>query len=532
MFDQLRRARFEHRRRRRRDTAFHLYVVLLLTVMYLVPFGAVAYAAAGSPLEPWASYARRTLPFAGTAVALTWLRVVVGDAVWRGPVLLDAATATWLLPTPVDRGRLLRPRLRRAVLLHGAGAGLLTAVAMYFLNLVVLGRPTAGIGLAAAAAAVFGVFTAGTAGLVVCHDAVGRARRATTALTSLAAAALLCAVLRAPAWLEPLFLWTGPWGWVTQCLAAASGMPPRGWPVAAALLLASAAGVTARADWEVAAMPVGALRRRIHSASSVSAAVVTVDFRQACLAVRRSGEGRTAFRPAVLPAPRRPWLVLPWRTTVGWLSRPAALGWTAVWLGLAYTAVTIAAAVDGLDRVAALLSALAAGYGAAAGLLEAARLDGDDVNRSRALPWTFPGIVLRHAALPLMVLLPAGAAACALIAALGRPVLPALLMLCCFPALAAAALISACRGTLPYELLVGADTAMGNTALPQVALWYLRGPLAACTVLFPFLTFGLRSGEGGAPSLLAGCVLGGGLLLGTVGLTAWAGVRAWSHVRG
>ncbi|MGW7101534.1 DUF6297 family protein [Streptomyces sp. NPDC054838] len=531
-FDLLHGARREHRLRKRGDTAFHLYVVLLLTVMYLVPFGAIAYAEAGSPREPWASYAREAMPFAGTAVALAWLRIVVGDARWRGPVLLDAATATWLLPAPVDRGRLLRPRLRRAVLLHGAGAGLSTAVAMYFLNLMMLGRPTAGIGLAAAAAAVFGALTAGTAGLVVCRDAVAHARRAAAVLTALAASALLCAVLDAPAWLEPLFLWSGPWGWTTQCLAAASGSPPTGWPAAAVLLVACAAWVIGRADREIAALPVDVLLRRIRSAASVSAAVVGVDFRLARLAVRQAGAGGARSRMPALPAPRRPALVIPWRTAVGWLAGPARLGWAAVWLGGAFTAVTVAPATEGLDRVAAVLSALAAGYGAAVGLLEAARLDGDDVNRSRALPWPFPGIVLRHAVLPLVVLLSAGGAACVLVAVLGRPALPAVLLLCCFPALVGAALVSACRGTLPHELLVGADTALGNTAVLQVAVWYLRGPLAACAVLFPFLTYGLRCAERGAPSLLAGSVLGGGLLLGTTGLAAWAGVRAWSHLRG
>uniref|UniRef100_A0AAU2JP14 ABC transporter permease n=1 Tax=Streptomyces sp. NBC_00049 TaxID=2903617 RepID=A0AAU2JP14_9ACTN len=531
VFGLLHGARRAHRVQKRRDTAFHVYVVLLLTAMYLVPFGALAYGAAGSPREPWATSVSGALPFAGTALALAWFRVVVGDARWRGPVLLDAATASWLLPAPVDRGRLLRPRLRRTIVLHGAGAGLLTAVATYFLNLVVLGRPTAGIALAAAAAAVFGALAAATAGLVVSRDAIGPARRAAAALTVLAAAALLCAVLDAPAWLRPLFLWSGPWGWVTQCLAAASGSAPTGWPAAAALLVACAVWVIGRADREIAAMPVGVLLRRIRSAASVTAAVVTVDFRQARLAARGPESGVRRFRPPVLPPPRRPWLAVPWRTAAGWLAGPARLGWAAVWLAGAYTAVTVAPAAQGPGRIAAVLSALAAGYAATVGLLEAARLDGDDVNRSRALPWTFPGIVLRHALLPLAVLLPAGAVACALLASLGRPVLPAVLLLCCFPALLGAALISACRGTLPYELLLGADTVMGNTAVLQVAVWYLRGPMAACVVLFPFLAYGLRSVEGGAPSLPAGAVLGGGLLLGTTALAAWAGMRAWSHVR-
>ncbi|MFF4365452.1 DUF6297 family protein [Streptomyces sp. NPDC001594] len=525
-------ARRAHRLRKRGDTAFHLYVALLLTAVYLVPFGAIAYGAAGRPMEPWASYARDALPCAGTALALAWLRVVVGDARWRGPVLLDPATVAWLLPAPVDRGRLLRPRLRRAVLLHATVAGLLTAVAGYFLNLVILGRPTAGIALAAAAAAAFGALTVGTAGLIVCRDAIAHARRAAAALTALAASALLCAVLDAPSWLQAVLLWSGPWGWVTQCLAAASGSPPAGWPAAAALLAACAAWVVGRADRAVAALPVDVLFRRIRSATSVSAAVLSVDFRLARLAARQAEAAGRPSRRSALPPPRRPALIVPWRTAVGWLDRPARAGWAAVWLAGAYTAVTLAPAAEGLDRVATVLTALAAGYGAAVGLLEAARLDGDDVNRSRALPWPFPGIILRHAVLPLMVLLPAGGAACALIAALARPVLPAVLLLCCFPALVGAALVSACRGTLPHELLVGADTAMGNTAVLQVAVWYLRGPLAACVVLFPVLTYGVRYAESGAPGLLAGSLLGGGLLLGTTALTAWAGVRAWSHVRG
>ncbi|MFI6049729.1 DUF6297 family protein [Streptomyces violascens] len=514
--EQLHVARGAHRRRKRQDTAFHLYVVALFSAMYLVPFIAIAYGAAGHPLEPYASYLRNALPFAGPAVALAWLRLAVGDALWRGPVLLDAATATWLLPTPVDRGRLLRPRFRRAVVLHSTVGTLAAAGAGYFLDLVMLGRPTAGIAFAAVAGAAFGAFTVAVAGLIVSRDAVAPARRFAGPLTALAATALFCAAVGGPGWARPLFLWTGPWGWLAQCLAADSGRA-----VALALLLASATAALVRADREVASTPVAVLRRRIRSASSVSAALITVDFRQARLAVRGSPARRSR-----LPLPRRPWLVIPWRTALGWLSRPALLGWAAGWLTVAYTAVTLARAADGPGRIVGLLVALAAGYAATAGLLEAARLDGDDVGRSRALPWPFPGIVLRHAILPLAVLLVSGAVACALAAALGRPVLPSLLLCCCFPALAGAALISACRGSLPYELLIGAETAMGNTAIPQVAVWYLRGPLAACLVLYPFLAFGLR-----ATGPWAACALAFGLLLGTAALTTWAGVRAWSHIR-
>ncbi|CAM5489611.1 hypothetical protein SXANM310S_07416 [Streptomyces xanthochromogenes] len=513
---QLRTARGPHRRRRRQDTAFHLYVVVLFGAMYVVPFAAIAYRATGEPLEPWATYIRDALPFAGPAVALAWLRLVVGDALWRGPVLLDAATATWLLPTPIDRARLLRPRLRRSVLLHGTGAGLLAAVAGYFLDLVTTGRPTAGIALDAVAGAAFAALTVGIAGLIVRRDTLGPARRAAGVLTALAVTALICAVLGGPQWLRPVLMWSGPWGWLTQCLAGSPGRP-----AATVLLLACAAAAVARADREVASTPVSVLRRRIHSAASVSAALITVDFRQASLAVR----GRPARRRR-LPVPHGPWLLTPWRTALGWLSRPAPLGWSAAWLAVAYAAITSGAAIDGPGRIAGLLVALAAGYAATAGLLEAARLDGDDVNRSRTLPWPFPGIVLRHAVLPLAVLLPSAVPACLIATALGRPALPSLLLCCCFPALTCAALVSSCRGSLPYELLIGAETAMGNTAVPQVAVWYLRGPLAACVLLFPFLAFGLR-----AHAPWAAAVLALGLLLATAALTTWAWVRAWLHIR-
>ncbi|MFD8979865.1 DUF6297 family protein [Streptomyces sp. NPDC059564] len=57
-----------------------------------------------------------------------------------GPVLLGTAEITWLLPLPGDRGRLLRPRLARAVVVATA-VGLFTGTLTAALALLLEGHP-------------------------------------------------------------------------------------------------------------------------------------------------------------------------------------------------------------------------------------------------------------------------------------------------------------------------------------------------------------------------------------------------------
>ncbi|MFC8723203.1 DUF6297 family protein, partial [Kitasatospora sp. NPDC057198] len=49
-------------------------------------------------------------------------------SLWLGPVVLPAPELGWLLPLPVDRRRLLRPRLAGALAAAGAGGAVLGAL--------------------------------------------------------------------------------------------------------------------------------------------------------------------------------------------------------------------------------------------------------------------------------------------------------------------------------------------------------------------------------------------------------------------
>ena len=134
-------------------------------------------------------------PAALTALALLVLLVLVRDALWRGPVTVPQATVDWLLGTPVDRRRLLRPRFRcpaAGAMLAGAVVGIVPAAALVALG---LGGRYGGdvLRLTGAAMLSMGLLFAlatGLAGLIERYPATGRWVRAATPV-ALAAAVLL-----------------------------------------------------------------------------------------------------------------------------------------------------------------------------------------------------------------------------------------------------------------------------------------------------------------------------------------------------
>ena len=228
---------------------------------------------------------------------------------------------------------------------------------------------------------------------------------------------------------------------------------------------------------------------------------------------------------------RRAGLAVPWRDVLGWLRDPARPAWSALQLAAAYLTASIAATARGWAQAALVLLTLVAAYGSAGQLVEAARLDVDDVNRSRVLPLRYPSLMLRHALAPALVLLLAGGIGCLLVAVLGGAVLPAALVLACLPALVLAAIASACKGLLPVRLLVGAETPMGNTAPGQVLFWYLRAPIVATLLLSPVVYLPLLLVSYGFPAYGLLGPLGVHLALTTGGLAWWVRRRAASHYR-
>ncbi|MDT3400524.1 DUF6297 family protein, partial [Streptomyces sp. B1866] len=88
----------------------------------------------GRDAEP-AGFAGRladALPAAAPALVALALWLAARAARWRGPVLADLATVSWLLPQPLARSPLLLPRLALAAV-RAAALGLLTGGALGFL---------------------------------------------------------------------------------------------------------------------------------------------------------------------------------------------------------------------------------------------------------------------------------------------------------------------------------------------------------------------------------------------------------------
>ncbi|GAU66712.1 hypothetical protein SSP35_03_03600 [Streptomyces sp. NBRC 110611] len=524
------------RARKRKSAALMLYGIALVSAGWGIPLLVTAARAGGAysgsahsggaqagcvqgPLAASTACLPAALPVAVPTLTLLVALVMARGAVWRGPVLLDLPTLSWLLSTPLLRAPLLLPRLTSAALLAGlagAGAG---GVAGFLLS----ASGTEAWPVAVAAGAWAGVTTAltGTAAgaLVERHDRflARHGARLFRAAWGIAAALLavtaVSAVRGLPSWLGQAYLWSGPWGWSAQPLVAAVGpqnTPAAPWWWAGAVL---SAGCTAaalllarRATPDISQ---DALRLRATTAARLGASLLALDLRQARAGIPTLRE--RGARPALrLPMPRRPWLLIPWRDATGLLRAPGRLVWAAVWTALAVVLTALAPDVHGNARSFAALGGLAAAYLAAAQLAEPARLESDDPRRSAGLRCTPGALALRHALVPAALLLAglgAGAGVC-LLGGWARP--GTLVLIAAVPALVAAALVSAYRGSVPLSMLVGVTTPMGNTAPLQTTVWYLRGPLAALALTAPVAVGVAGGGAYGVPQLAWQLALGAG----------------------
>jgi hypothetical protein len=434
----------------------------------------------------------------------------------------------WLLDTPVDRGRLLRPRFRVSAALAtvaGAAVGVAPAAA-----LVALGLGGGGTGhvlrLAAAAvasAALLFALAAGAAGLIERYPASWRwLRRATPAGLAVAAAfaglAAWAALGRPPGALTAIALWSGPWGWAAQGMVALAGGPAPWWPAATALLGALAVVALACAHQAAARVPGAALRARARTIGAMSAAVLSMDTRGVALAYgHAAGTRRARLR---LRPPRRRALILLWRDLVALTRAPSRLVGAAALALLAVGLVAVGGHGAQVSLVA-VASGLALGYLAAAWLCEGARLDAEDTRRSAALPFRFGSLAWWHAAVPCLVLLVvAGVPVTALAVAAGAPRFLALLAVT-VPVLVGGALVNVFRPRFAPDLFGGAETPVGNTAAITVLVWFAWGPVLALAPMTALL-----SGAVGSPAAgpLQRAVVIGALL--AAGLGAYAARRA------
>ncbi|WP_159073541.1 DUF6297 family protein [Streptomyces sp. RTd22] len=523
----LRALRSDTRREKRKSAAFTLYAIALVGAAWGVPLliSAAKAGRADSHRGPLAEHVLTSLPLIAPALVALAVLLMARGAVWRGPVLLDLPTVSWLLPAPLSRAPLLLPRLMKSALVAGA-TGLAAGGALGFLTYASGARswlaPTAAGAWAGAVAAL----TGSAAGAVVERRDRLMARHgarifgvAGAVVAVSAVASVVCAVRgHHPAWLGSVFLWSGPWGWAAQPLVAATDGPAAGWAVATALTAVFVLAALVCARREAVGISQAVLRLRATVASQLGASLFALDLRQAKAglpALRERGS-----RPAVrLPMPRHRLLVVPWRDATGLLRTPGRLGWAALWTATAVALTAVAPTLRGRAQAVAAVGALVAGYLAAAQLTEPARRESDDVRRSANLPYPARSLALWHALVPGLLLL-AGTAFGGVAAALcgwGRPGLAVLTA--CAPALVSAALVNSYRGAVPLHILFGAETPMGNTGAMQAALWYLRGPLAALVLTVPVLVAVTRSGT------LEPGHLGWPLLVAAAGLW-WAGRTA------
>jgi hypothetical protein len=518
----LRELRRSRARQRAANAAYWIYVAVLLVALYGgTRIGAAVHDLQHPPL-PTAQTPRllHAAPYGLAALALVLLLVLVRDALWRGPVTLPQPAVDWLLDTPVDRGRLLRPRFRMSAAvatLAGAAVGIVPAAALVGLG---LGGHSAGhalrlTGAAVASTALLFVLGTGSAGLLERHPASWRwLRRATPAAVALAAVlgglAAWAALGRLPPAVADVVAWSGPWGWATQGMLALSGGSAPLWPLATVLLGVAAVAALAGADRAAAGVPGAALRVRAAAIGAMSAAVLNMDTRGIAMAYSgAAGPRRVRFR---LRPPRRRELVLPWRDLLALARAPARLLGAAALALLAVGLIAVSGHAGQLS-VAPAAAALALGYLAAAWLCEGARLDAEDTRRSAALPFRFESLAWWHAVVPCLILFAvAGLPVVAVAAATGDPRFIALLAVTA-PVLVAGALVNVFRPRFMPDLFGGFETPVGNTAAIIVVFWLALGPLAAVVPMAVLLPSALGASHAAAVTraVVAGAVLAAGL---------------------
>jgi len=471
----LRRRRRSHRRPQQRSDRF---IAVYTAALYATIGGAIAFQAVRQhPAGVAAAGLAAALARWGAAALLLGLMAALRYATWQGPVLFTAPDVAWLLGAPLPRAGLVRPRLRRAFAV-GAAAGALVGLGGFTVLEAELGVPGWPLlGAAVAGPALLGLLAVALGWLVESSAARARAVLRASPAAVLAAAAIVLAP--GGAGLGRAALWSGPWGWAVGPVVAAAGGSAPGWPVQLVLLALATAAAVRYALARAGGAPTEELARRAGLRFGVTASFYSADARSAALLRRQAGRTLLGARRVRLPRPRSRWLAIGWRDALGLLRARGRLGWA-----LLFSVAAVLAAAAAPDRRAVLGAAVAAGYLAAAQLIEPLRMEADQPDTQRMLPWRWGDLLLLHCALPTLVLAVLGLAAVgtALLAGVlapaavplalaGCPLVAALLVLC--------AAISGQRGRTPLELLLlGGD--MGTVVL---VLWLAAGPLLAEAVL-------------------------------------------------
>ncbi|MFJ9840911.1 DUF6297 family protein [Kitasatospora sp. NPDC101155] len=420
-------------------------------------------------------------------------------SLWLGPVVLPAPELSWLLPLPVDRRWLLRPRLSAALAAAGAGGAVLGALGGAVAAST--GRPSPlGIGLAMVIGLLLAWLAAAVGALAEGSPRWARLVRVGSVALTLVGLAQLGGLATAgrdqwDQWTTGLLAASGPWGWAGWALGGTAGGLQPARLLAALALVAGTAAALAAADRSLATLPSADLALRSRAAGRAQTGLLLLDFRQIALVAQAAARARRTGAALRLPMPRARLLILFWRDATALLRRPGRLAAAAAWAAgsvlLLNAARLWAAHAHPAPVTAAWLGCLLSlgPYLAAAALVEPAREETDRPARTGLLPFTPARIALSHLVVPTALLAVLGSAAAVATATLvSAPDIVLLAVLLLFtagaPAGIGAALLSAYRGPLRYELMSLSADWYG--VFPFV-LWYCAPALVAIAVAAPML---------------------------------------------
>lgn len=496
---ELRRSRARRHPGRHRDLAYRCYATVITLTLVGVPLGVTGRRVLSGSLA-FHLAAPTVAPALGFGLAGVLLLVSLGAlrySTWQGPVVLSAAMVTWVASLPLSRRALLGGRLVGA-LLAATGLGVLLAGACT-LGLAAFTRASPTDLLAGALEGVPLLCILLTALGVPVERASRLGRAVLTSTPIVATLGLACfaasgAVLSGhllPAWLSTLVLWSGPWGWAAQPMAAAAGVGAPLWPVAVGLLAAATAGAVATGARVVGSIPTRELRVRAGAFGGARSGLGLHDLRAVHVAAAAARPARRRRARSLPVRGRRVGLVV-WRDAVGLVRAPARVASAALFVALALVAV-VAGPLRGGPSGLVVLAVLSA-YWSATRLVEAARLEADEPGLANRLVMDPRAVALSHvvvASLALFVLGAAGAGIAGLVQVVAGSQLVALVgaSAVTWPLLVLGALIAAHKGPVPYATAMLAGQEFGVVVLMA---WAVAGPLFVLLALSPAVVSVLR----------------------------------------
>jgi hypothetical protein len=332
----------------------------------------------------------------GTPLILLLFIGILRYSTVQGFVSFNEADCYHVLPAPLRRRDLVRPRLLAATVLLGVVGALVGVLAVLTASGSHAG---ARVGEAALAGLALGVL------LVASSWHVQRLRWATAWVMRLTIPLLGGAVLLAFAQtgghtVRMVGLWSGPWGW--GLLPLTSGAPS--WSVVGlgllcALALAGVVSMWMSAGW----WNIQSFRVRARTRSQVVASLYAFDYRSIGQAARgdksQNWQARIRLRP-----PKRPVFIVPWHGALALLRSPVRLGWSVVLAGAGMYLLALQPLRQG-----ALWAGSVAFYLAASSLLEPLRQEVDTPGTAKILlPWQFERVQWLHCLLPAGIMIAAG----------------------------------------------------------------------------------------------------------------------------